>query len=153
MNEVQRIIDQLQRAYEGPAFHGDAVKEILTDVTAEQANRCPIKQAHSIWELVGHIAGWHSEIGNRLRGQTARLLPPEENFPKTKDPSEAAWKKTLERLDKSYQELKATMQEFPESRLTDTVPGRKFDFYVLMHGIVQHTLYHAGQIAILKKAA
>jgi uncharacterized damage-inducible protein DinB len=152
MSEVQRIVDQLRRAHEGPAFHGDSVKEILEDVTAEQANRRPIKQAHTIWELVGHIAGWHGEIGNRLKGQTAKLLPPEENFPKAKDTSDAAWKKTLEKLDKSYHELSATMSQFPESRLGDKVPGRHFNFYVLMHGIVQHTLYHAGQIAILKKS-
>jgi len=152
MSEVQRIVDQLQRAYEGPAFHGDAVKEILEDLTAEQASRRPLKQAHSIWELTGHIAGWHGEIGNRLKGQTAKLLPPEENFPQAKDPSDAAWKKTLEKLDKSYQELKAIMQKFPEARLADKVPGRDYNFYVLMHGIVQHTLYHAGQIAILKKS-
>jgi uncharacterized damage-inducible protein DinB len=152
MSEVQRIVDQLRRAYESGAFHGDAVKEILQDVAPEQANRHPIKQAHSIWQLVHHIAGWHVEISNRLKGQTARLLPPEENFPDVKDASQAAWKKTLVKLDESYRELSATMAQFPESRLTDIVPGRKFNFYVLMHGIVQHTLYHAGQIAILKKA-
>lgn len=152
MSEVQRIVDQLRRAYEGPAFHGDAVKEILKDVTAEQANRRPVKQGHTIWELAGHIAGWHGEIGNRLKGQTAKLLPPEENFPPVKDPSQAAWKKTLGKLDDSYRELSAIMAKFPESRLGDKVPGRDFNFYVLMHGIVQHTLYHAGQIALLKKA-
>ena len=153
MSEVQRIVDQLRRAYEGPAFHGDAVKEILKGVVADQANRRPIKQGHSIWELVGHIAGWHREICNRLIGQTAKLLPPEENFPQPKDASQAAWKKTLENLDESYRELSATISQFPESRLADTVQGRNYDFYVLMHGIVQHTLYHAGQIAILKKSA
>lgn len=152
MTEVQRMVDQLRRAFEGPAFHGDAVKEMLKDVTAEQAKLRPIKQAHSIWELVGHIAGWHGEISHRLTGQTAKLLPPEENFPQTKDASQAAWKKILVKLDESYRELSATMAQFPESRLSDKVPGRDYNFYVLMHGIVQHTLYHAGQIAILKKA-
>jgi hypothetical protein len=152
MSEVQRIVDQLRRSYEGEAFHGDSVKEILEGVTAGHANRRPIKQGHTIWELTGHIAGWHGEIGNRLKGQTAKLLPPEENFPKAKDPSDAAWKKTLEKLERSYRELSAIMAQFPESRLSDIVPGRDYSFYVLMHGIVQHTLYHAGQIAILKKS-
>jgi uncharacterized damage-inducible protein DinB len=152
MSEVQRVVDQLRRAFEGDAFHGESINEILRRVTAVQANRRPIKQAHSIWELVHHIAGWNGEISNRLKGQAARLLPPEQNFPDQKDTSEAAWKKTLQKLEQSYQELSTTMQQFPESRLTDTVPGRKFNFYVLIHGIVQHTIYHAGQIAILKKS-
>ena len=32
------------------------------------------------------------------------------------------------------------------------VPGKRYDFYHMLHGIAQHELYHAGQIAILKKA-
>jgi hypothetical protein len=96
MSEVQRVVDQLRRAFEGDAFHGESVNEILRRVTAVQANRRPIKQAHSIWELVHHIAGWNGEISNRLKGQAARLLPPEQNFPDQKDTSEAAWKKTLQ---------------------------------------------------------
>ena len=40
----------------------------------------------------------------------------------------------------------------PEPRLRDQVPGKDYDFYFMLHGVVQHELYHAGQIAILKKA-
>ena len=39
----------------------------------------------------------------------------------------------------------------PESRLWDRVPGKRYDFYFMLHGVAQHALYHAGQIAILKK--
>jgi uncharacterized damage-inducible protein DinB len=152
MSEIPRITDLLRRAFEGEAFHGPALKEILQDVKAEQAARRPIKQAHTIWEIVEHIAGWQAEVGNRLKGQAPRVLPPEENFPALKDAGEAAWKKTLQKLDESYRELSATMLQFPESRLGEMVPGRKYNFYALLHGIVQHDLYHAGQISLLKKA-
>src|SRR5437764_6919973 len=56
MNEVERILDQLKRAFEGNAWHGPAVEEVLADVTAEQAAAKPIPDAHSIWELTLHIA-------------------------------------------------------------------------------------------------
>jgi len=31
------------------------------------------------------------------------------------------------------------------------VAGRDYTTYVMVHGVIQHNLYHAGQIAILKK--
>jgi len=94
MSELQRIADQLRRAMEGGAFHGPAIKEILQDVKARQASQRPIGQAHTIWEITQHIAGWQGEITNRLKGQTAKTLPPEENFPASKNPDEAALTRT-----------------------------------------------------------
>lgn len=42
MTEVERIMDQLKRAFEGPSWHGDSVWEILQGVTAQQAAAHPI---------------------------------------------------------------------------------------------------------------
>lgn len=152
MSETERIADLLTRAFEGDAFHGPAIREILEGITAQQAKRRPISNAHTIWELVDHIAGWQEEITHRLKGRPASVLPPEQNFPVHTDESEKAWKQSIDRLEESYRRLAATIKEFPESRLGEVVNGRKYTFYVLMHGIVQHDLYHAGQIALLKKA-
>lgn len=49
------------------------------------------------------------------------------------------------------QELETVIKTFDEARLRNTVPGRDYNFYFLFHGVVQHSLYHAGQIALLKK--
>jgi hypothetical protein len=48
--------------------------------------------------------------------------------------------------------LVKTVAALPDSRLRDRVPGKRYDFYHHLHGVAQHELYHAGQIAILKKA-
>jgi hypothetical protein len=47
--------------------------------------------------------------------------------------------------------LEKTVAGLTESRLRERVPGKKYDFYFMLHGVAQHELYHAGQIAILKK--
>jgi len=47
----------------------------------------------------------------------------------------------------------STVAGLSDHRLRETVPGKRYDFYHMLHGIAQHELYHAGQIAILKKAA
>jgi hypothetical protein len=53
---------------------------------------------------------------------------------------------------RKHDSLVKTVAALPEARLRDRVPGKRYDFYHLLHGIAQHELYHAGQIAILKKA-
>ena len=67
-------------------------------------------------------------------------------------PSPAAWRKAVAEAKSKHDALLKTVAALPESRLRDRVPGKRYDFYHMLHGVVQHELYHAGQIAILKKA-
>ena len=154
MSETSRIADQLHRAYAGPAWHGPALTAILNDVTADEASAHPIAQAHSIWELVLHVTVWMSVADRRIAGEVIPDLPPEQNFPLPGDLSEAGWRNTLDALADMQQRLEAVIRELPEERLSEIVMGDEpQSIYVLLHGIVQHNLYHAGQMALLKKAA
>ena len=79
----------------------------------------------------------------------------EQNFPSVKDTSQVAWEKAVENMKSTHRKLVETVAKFPDSHLHDQVPGKTgdhYDFYYLFSGIVQHELYHAGQIALLKKA-
>ena len=154
MPETARLADQIRRAFEGEAWHGDSVLELLSGVDAKTAAAHPIKNAHSIWELLLHIAAWDDAVLRRMGGATVELSD-EENFPPVKDPSDAAWIKTIERAKQTHQQLVKTVAAFPDSRLQEQVPGKTepyHDYFYMISGIVQHELYHAGQIGLLKKA-
>ena len=155
MSETARLADQIRRAFEGDAWHGDSVLEILKDVNAKQAAARPIKNAHTIWELVLHIAAWDGAVRRRTASQAVNLSD-KENFPPVKDTSAAAWKKAVEYLRETHNDLVQAVAGFPDSRLQEQVPGKKepyYNFFYMFSGIVQHELYHAGQIALLKKVA
>jgi uncharacterized damage-inducible protein DinB len=145
------IIDQLRRGFEGEAWHGPALFEILGDVDAAKASGRPVADAHSIWELVLHVAAWERAVLRRVRGE-ATTLEGEENFPSVLDSSESAWKKAVDELRQRHRELLDQISSMPDSRLSETVPGKDYDVHFMLHGAVQHAIYHAGQIAILKKA-
>jgi len=156
MSETARIADQLRRAFQGDAWHGDSLLEILDGITAAQAAARPLKHAHTIWELVLHITAWDGAVRRRLAGAAVDLSD-EQNFPSVMDPSENAWHRTIEQARKVHNELVQAVEAFPDERLAEKVPGKKsepdwYDFYYMLHGVVQHELYHAGQIALLKKA-
>jgi len=153
MSETARLADQIRRAFQGNAWHGDSVLKLLADVDGKTAAARPIPTAHTIWELVLHIAAWDDAVRRRLGG-TRVSLSEQENFPRVVDTSAAAWRKSIAHLKHTHDELVKTVARFPDSRLGDPVPGKKatyHTFFYMLSGIVQHELYHAGQIALLKK--
>jgi len=151
MSEAARIADQLRCAFEGSAWHGPAVLELLSDIDATTAASHPMPEAHSIWELVLHITAWDGAVNRRIVTRKAVTLNDAQNFPKVKDKSRAAWKETIALLKTTHKALVKTVAALPDSRLTDRVPGKNYNVYFMLHGVAQHELYHAGQIAILKK--
>jgi uncharacterized damage-inducible protein DinB len=149
--EMSRIADQLKRAYEGPAWHGPAVLEILAGVTAAQAARRPIPAAHSIWEIVLHVATWNDVVRRRALGEKVQVSDAED-WPAVTATDEESWTRAKARLDAAHRALLDLLATLPESRLDQPlVPGGS-NGYLQLHGVVQHDLYHAGQIAVLKKA-
>lgn len=163
-DEVEGIADQLRRMYEGPAWHGPALQQLLSDVTAERAAARPLPHAHTIWELVLHIAAWMRIARERITATAARDATDEENWPPIASKSRTtgsetpcalgpgSWTDALSLLDTEYRNLEAAIRVFSRERLNDAAPAAEPQtFYILFHGVIQHIAYHAGQIAILKK--
>ena len=153
MTETERIIDQLERAQHGDAWHGPSLRELLEGVTAAQAAAHPIPQAHSIWELVNHIIAWEQIALRRLRGELLVAITDEMSFPPIADTGAPTWQAALRALDESNQSLRDAIRRIGDVQLNATVPGTPYTNYVLLHGVIQHDLYHAGQIALLRKFA
>ena len=153
MTEIERILDQLNRAYEGNAWHGPSVREALAGTTAEQAHARPLANAHSIWDLVHHIAVWENVGRRRLAGDRAAIeISSPEDWPPADDQSEAAWEQAKAALDRGHQALVEAIANVSGSRLDEPIFEGMSTVYVTLHGVIQHDLYHAGQIAMLKKA-
>ncbi|MEP6570209.1 MAG: DinB family protein [Acidobacteriota bacterium] len=122
--------------------------EILEGVTSEQAAARPIEGGHNIWELALHIEAWLRACRRRLHAQ----LSDAEDWPAITAADQQAWKHTRESIMQENDELRSAIL------LDDYLLGRPIiegmsSLYVTLHGVVQHSLYHAGQLAILKKAA
>jgi len=151
MTEIQRILDQFDRAFEGNAWHGPAVRELLTGVSARHAATKPPFGSHSIWHIVLHMAAWQDVVRRRAEGENIADLPPEMDWPPILDTSEKAWQQAVEKLTQTKQNLRQTISHLPDQLLEEIISGKGYSIYFMLHGVIQHNLYHAGQIAILKK--
>lgn len=151
MSEIARILDQYDRAYRGEAWHGPSLRLLLDGVTAQDAAKHPIASAHSIWELVNHLAAWHQIVRRELAGEAIEVTP-DMDWPPVWEVSEVSWRRALDLLDESRKRLRADAEKLNEAHLNETPHAQKYSRYVMLHGLVQHDLYHAGQIAVLAKA-
>jgi uncharacterized damage-inducible protein DinB len=151
MSEIPPLVDQLRRAFDGEPWHGPALMEILEGIDAKTAAARPIAKAHSIWELVLHIAGWERVVERRLHGEKLTLSDAE-NFGHIASISETAWQQAVKDLRETHTKLVQTVSSFPESKLNETVPGKEYNVLFMLLGTVQHAAYHGGQIALLKRS-
>ncbi len=151
MNQIQRILDQYERVMHGAAWHGDAIWQIIEGISAERAALRPIANAHSIWEIVGHMAFWEAVAAKRLGGLRAGLEE-EGNFPAAPEATEANWQKTLDRFRASNKAFREALQKLDAARLDELSAAGKRSFYDEAHGLIQHNVYHAGQIAVLARS-
>ena len=159
MSEVDRIADQLERAYSGDAWHGPSVRAALEGVDARMAILRPVPTAHTICELVLHLTAWTREITRRLRMGIAQD-PDDGDWPRATVANDAEWQATLDALDHANAELALAIRAIERDQALDEVIGDTRDAalgsgvskYVTLHGLVQHHIYHAGQISLLKRA-
>jgi uncharacterized damage-inducible protein DinB len=142
--EVERLIDQLERAMDGDAWHGDPVMSVLARPGYAQADAAPPNGAHSIRDIVRHMTAWTREVHRRVIGAPVA--------------GEAAWRAEIAALEAAHQALLADLRNMTDTQLFEPTSdprnretGEGVTKYVLLHGLAQHHAYHSGQIAILAK--
>jgi uncharacterized damage-inducible protein DinB len=152
VDELQRLGDQLRRALEGGAWHGPAVLEVLAGVSPDQARARPVPGAHTIWELVLHLGGAYRLVLRRLRGDDTPLAP-EEDWPPVPEPTAENWRAAADGLRDLNEQVRRAVAGFDPARLgRPLVADPPYTAYAQFIGLTQHDLYHAGQIALLKRA-
>ncbi len=146
--ETQNIASLLQKAFVKNAWHGPSVLEVLNTITAEQSTT-RIGTAHTIIELVSHMTAWRTFTTRKLEGDTDYKMTDALNFPSSGD-----WDQVVRELKESQEKLLQALERFPEEKLHEEVPHNTYHytFYTMLHGIIQHDLYHLGQIVVLTKA-
>jgi uncharacterized damage-inducible protein DinB len=151
-SQSEQIARQIERTITGPMWHGPALADVLTGVTHQQAAARRIAAAHSIWEITLHAAAWAEIARARLDGRATADPPQDLDWPPILDADAPSWDDAVERLRESYRALATRVRQMDDAVLNVKVPGLEYTAWVMLHGVVEHGIYHAGQIALLKKA-
>ena len=149
MTEIQQLVERYDQTLNGDAWYGDPIWKILQGIDARCAVAQLIPGTHTIWQLVMHMEFWERIAARRFSGP----VTPDEagNFLATPAPNEAEWQKTLESFHASNREFRDVITRLDSGSLDSNTPGGQRSFRYELVGVIEHHIYHAGQIALLKK--
>jgi hypothetical protein len=152
MTDPKDLAKSVRQTVTGPMWHGPSLNEALEGLNYVAANSRSVGGAHSIWELALHIASW-ADIARTRLGERALPDPPRSrDWPPVPAPSPSAWRQAVEQIGSSYDALANHVEWLKSEDLARMVPGRDYTVETMIRGVIEHGVYHAGQIAILKKA-
>jgi uncharacterized damage-inducible protein DinB len=145
VNQTQQIADSYRAATVKGAWYGPSLAELLAEISPELATAPPIPGSHSIAELLQHLLLWNERIRNAAAGNPLPRWQPEKEWAEPP----ATWKELVARWNQSRDLLEEKIRNFPIEDLPKQVLGRGYPYETMLEGIVQHTIYHSGQIAMI----
>lgn len=151
--EAARIQKLLKRNWDGPMWYGSNLQETLKDITAQVAFNKPVGYSHNVYEYVKHLSCWRNFVLQYLKGNNTYSveLNSETDWATNYEATPESWQQATNELETLQQELVAIFENITDAQLEETVPGKKFNWYTMLHGLIHHDIYHSGQIVILKK--
>lgn len=159
-NDVRILVESLDEAFRGPAWHGPSLRAALRGVDFREAAARPARGRHNIWELAVHAAFWKYAVRRRLlgtndghfafRGRNWFARPGREDGSGARSLAKA-WERDLELLAKTHADLRAVVVTLPADSLDRPAHGHRQTPRFMIEGIAMHDVYHAGQIQLLRR--
>lgn len=141
----QQIADAYHAVTVKGAWYGPTVAELLERTTPDLATKRPIAEAHSISEILQHLLLWNERIRNTSENCPMPRWQAEKEWAEPPIP----WNELVTRWNKSRDLLEERIRSFPVEDLGKQTPGRTYPYEKMLNGIVQHAIYHSGQIAMI----
>ena len=150
-NELKMYAAQLNENFSGEPWFGRNIQVILKEINEDIASQKPSGQ-HSILELLYHMINWRLFTINRLEKSSATVKSFEENDWQVLDHQDISlWQKGIDQLNDTQQRLLNLINTMKDEDLQSPVHERDYENRTLINGIIQHDIYHLGQIAYIKK--
>jgi uncharacterized damage-inducible protein DinB len=150
--EIRSIISNLQNVLDGEPWFGRPVYTLLAEIEEATVYTKPNEASHSLIELLYHTLTWAEFTLKRIEKDKIKDLAAfEAQDWITINPAIHTWENGLKQLKKIHEAIISRLQTKEDNFLNETVDYRNYDFRFLLNGLIQHNIYHAGQIAYLKK--
>jgi uncharacterized damage-inducible protein DinB len=152
--EISLIVKKYNKVYKGSPWYGNSLMSILNKVDAGKVFIKPSgKKTNSVAEITAHIIGWREFLLSRISKKHEFRLTQKDTFNwKRIDKNEkTAWKSLLKKLEENQNEILRILNESDDELLLMKVQNKKFKVKYLLEGVIQHDIYHIGQIAALNK--
>lgn len=153
-----KLHQELENVIWGNPWYGSSVVSILEKIDPRQTFQNVSASAHNMIEILLHMLGWTEEVAQRMQGAAA-AMPARGDWPDPGEQDEQKWLQALNAFKEVNKQLLKLIQDFPEGKWTELIStadrepslGTGVTFEQLINGLIQHDVYHLGQIALLNK--
>lgn len=150
--KVQDLVDQINEVFEGDPWYGNSISKYLQEIEPEWLNKHH-NNGHSIGQIITHMITWREYVIDKLMGvENETEVGGTKDWEKAKAYSNNDKNELFARFKSTQKMLVQLLSEKEDSFLDEPVPGKPFKFEKLLMGIIQHDIYHLGQIYLLKPA-
>ena len=150
MNITAQIAKHVREVHFGGNWTSSNLRDSLAGLTWQEATR-KIYSFNTIAALVFHMNYYVSAILKVLEGEPLNAHD-KYSFDLPPIVSQEDWEKLLDKTWTDAEHFASLVEQLPESKLGETFSDEKYgNYYRNIHGVIEHTHYHLGQIVLIKK--
>lgn len=148
--EISSIVKNIKTTLNGQPWFGRAVYELLDEADKTLVDQRPAQNAHTLRELIWHMHTWAAFVLAQLQEKGPEELSAIEALDwRELKGSEHSWANGVKALKSCHAEIINLLGTKDDALLKEMVPGRRYNFRFMLNGLIQHNIYHAGQVAQL----
>jgi len=149
--EIQSIIRNLKNILGGEPWYGTSICTILEEAGKTNVYKHPEEKYHSQIEILYHMLTWAEFTLSSLQKKEKNDISALEQLDwRTINPKEHTWEKGFAELKTANENIIRFLENLNDNSLSENVDFRSYNVRFLVNGLIQHHIYHAGQIAYLK---
>jgi uncharacterized damage-inducible protein DinB len=148
---IKNIIRQLNEIHDGSLWFDQCFREKIDNLSEADAFARPIPQVHSVAEHVSHMLEWRKECMLRFAGKRTELMNSPDDWKNNIELEAFGWTNLKTAFYNSRHELIHLVEDRDDAFLETKFLDTGYNFHYLIEGIIQHDLYHLGQIGITIK--
>jgi len=150
MSLTQQIAKHFRDVYFGGNWTAVNLKDTLADINWQQAIT-KVHNLNTIATLVFHINYYVEPVLKVLQGEPLNASD-KLSFNLSPITSEYDWQKLVTKVFTEAESFAVQIEQLDEVKLFDDFADHKYgNYYRNLHGIIEHTHYHLGQISLIKK--
>lgn len=151
--DVSQYLNESKNVLHGDPWYGESVLRTLKNLSIDQINRNPIYGVHTIGQIVKHMLNWRTLAINKLLGKDfdIKMDSKEDWDPAFKIDRIEEWENMVSEFLINHQSIINTIYKRPPEWFQEKVVGRDYSNEYLISGILEHDIYHLGQIRLILK--
>mgnify|MGYP000207959101 FL=1 len=150
MNTTQQLAKHCRDVHFGGNWTFVNLKDTLADITWQEATT-QYQDSNTIATLLFHINYYVNPVAKVLQGEPLNASD-KFSFDCPTITSQEEWEHLIQKALDEAEQFANEIEKLEESKLFEVFSDEKYgNYFRNLLGIIEHTHYHLGQIAILKK--